>query len=197
MLATCAAVLAGCNGPAGADGAPSVAASTQRSIQARWWEWAAAEPLGTNPVSDGTGEDCDRNQPDDVWFLAGTFGGSAQRRCTVPLGVALVAPAIDFVGGDQAACTAFMADATGTIEVDGTALSLDRIDGEPITFITRQGNPVTETSGRTRGIGCGLWARINPPSAGEHTVRIHGESGSFVVDAEYTLVVSATRQSAA
>ncbi|WP_238015441.1 hypothetical protein KZZ52_44710 [Dactylosporangium sp. AC04546] len=56
---------------------------------------------------------------------------------------------------------------------------------------------MTQTSGKTRGIGCGLWARIDPPTAGEHTVRIHGESGSFVVDAEYTLVVAATNPSAA
>lgn len=197
-----AAILAGCTGPTGGgtttgEGTATTAASpAQRPIQARWWEWAAAEPLATNPVADRTGEHCARNQPGDVWFLAGTFGGQAQRRCTVPLGVRLVAPAINLVSGDESDCGSSMAGATGTIRFDGAEVPLERIEHEAITFTAGPGNPVTATSGKTRGTACGLWARIDPPAAGEHKVSIRGTSGTFEVAAEYTLVVTTTSQPA-
>lgn len=189
-VATCAVVLAGCNGPTEAGTEPVTESSAQRSIQARWWTWAAAEPTATNPVADRTGEHCARNQPGDVWFLAGTFGGQVQRRCTVPLGVRLIAPAINLVGGDEADCRGYMAGATGTIQLDGAEVALERIEHEPITFMATPGNPVTDAHGKTRGDACGLWARIDPPSAGEHNVRIHGKSGTFEVYAEYILTVT-------
>ncbi|WP_426513504.1 hypothetical protein ACPPVO_24605 [Dactylosporangium sp. McL0621] len=196
-VASCGVVLAGCSEPTGVGTAPPPTASpAQRPMQARWWEWATTEPVDTNPVADRTGAHCARNQPDDVWFLAGTFGGQVQRRCTVPLGVRLVAPAINLVSGDETDCRSYMADANGTIQLDGVEVPLERIEHETITFVAAPGNPVTDTSGKTRGIACGLWARIDSPSAGEHQVHIHGKSGTFAVDAQYTLVVTATSQSA-
>ncbi|MFC4044631.1 hypothetical protein ACFO1B_40010 [Dactylosporangium siamense] len=196
-MASCGVVLAGCNGPAGAGTAQPTASPAQRSIQARWWEWAATEAVDTNPVADRTGTHCARNQSGDVWFLAGTFGGQVQRRCTVPLGVRLVAPAINLVSGEEDDCRSYMAGVTGTIQLDGAEVPLERIEHEAITFIAGPGNPVTDTSGKTRGVACGLWARIDPPGAGEHKVRIQGKSGTFEVDAQYTLVVTVTSQSAA
>ncbi len=152
-VATCAVLLAGCTAPTTA-GTKSIAASpAQRSMQARWWEWAAAEPVDTNPVADRTGK------ADD--------------------------------------CRSYMADVTGAIQLDGTQVSLERIEDETITFVAGPGNPVTDISGKTRGEACGLWARIDPPSAGEHKVRIHAKAGTFEVDVAYTLVVTAASQSAA
>jgi hypothetical protein len=55
-------------------------------IQQRWWSWAVAEETATNPVVDRSGADCARNQPDDLWFLAGTFGVAVRRTCSVPAG---------------------------------------------------------------------------------------------------------------
>ncbi|MEV0564881.1 hypothetical protein [Dactylosporangium sp. NPDC050588] len=196
-VASCGVVLAGCNGPTGAGTAEPKASPAERSIQARWWEWAATEPVDTNPVADRAGTHCARNQPGDVWFLAGTFGGQVQRRCAVPLGVRLVAPAINLVSGDEDDCRSFMAGVTGSIQFDGAEVPLERIEREAITFMAGPGNPVTDTSGKTRGDACGLWARIDPPAAGEHKVRVHGKSGTFEVNAHYTLVVTATSQSAA
>jgi len=196
-VAWCAVLLAGCAAPTRAGTAPTAASPAPPSMQARWWEWAAAEPVETNPVADRTGEHCARNQPSDVWFLAGTFGGQAQRRCTVPLGMRIVAPAINRVSGNADDCRTYMADAAGAIQLDGVQVSLERIEHESITFVAGPGNPVTDTSGKTRGEACGLWARIDPPSAGEHKVRIHGKSGTFELDVTYTLVVAAATKSAA
>jgi hypothetical protein len=104
-MASCAVLLAGCAAPTRAGTAPTAASPVQPCMQALWREWATAEPVDTNPVADRTGEHGAHNQPsDDVWFLAGTFGGQAQRRCAVPLGMRIVAPAINRVSGNADDC---------------------------------------------------------------------------------------------
>jgi len=55
----------------------------------KWTNWFVAEPLATHPAFDPDGRFCDRNQEGDVWFLASTFGGVADRTCEVPSGKAL------------------------------------------------------------------------------------------------------------
>ncbi|WP_204300326.1 hypothetical protein [Actinoplanes campanulatus] len=196
-VAVCAFLLAGCTGSTGAGRVVTEESSAERSIQARWWEWAAAEPEGTNPVVDETGEHCARNQPGDVWFLAGTFGGRVERRCTVPLGVPVVAPVVNLVATRAWDCFGFMTEASGVVEFDGAEVPLERFEDEPITFVAGAGNPVTGVGGSTQGAGCGLWARIDPLGAGEHHVSIRGTSGTLEVVAEYTLTVAASSESAA
>ena len=40
------------------------------------------EPKETNPAVDETGKNCDREQFNpNLWFLEGTFGGKAERKC--------------------------------------------------------------------------------------------------------------------
>ena len=51
---------------------------------ARWWTWCFADPSGQSPVEDNEGRLCNKNQNHpNVWFLAGTFGGKAERRCSI------------------------------------------------------------------------------------------------------------------
>src|ERR1700736_2743901 len=50
---------------------------------ARWWQWLLPIPPALNPNLDTTGVNCAQGQAGPVWFLAGTFGGSATRTCTV------------------------------------------------------------------------------------------------------------------
>lgn len=66
---------------------------------ALWQQWAFGTPADHNPVLDTTGADCAVNQPvPGVFFLAGTFDGSAvTRSCTVPVGTAFLAPMLNKV----------------------------------------------------------------------------------------------------
>ncbi|RDD63560.1 hypothetical protein [Ferruginivarius sediminum] len=63
-----------------------------------WWQWALGVPAGSNPLFDETGENCDRRQVDDTWFLSGMifFPGDephpVTRECTIPAGKALFFP---------------------------------------------------------------------------------------------------------
>lgn len=51
----------------------------------RWWQWADSIPTPLNPASDKTGQNCAQSQSGPVWFLAGTFGGKAERPCSIYL----------------------------------------------------------------------------------------------------------------
>ncbi|MFF2008676.1 hypothetical protein ACFVWY_06315 [Streptomyces sp. NPDC058195] len=54
------------------------------ALAGRWWQWALSAPDDRSPVKDETGEHAAWNQPDDLWFLAGTYGGRVVRRCAIP-----------------------------------------------------------------------------------------------------------------
>ena len=58
-------------------------------LASKWTNWFVAEPFATNPAFDPDGRFCDINQEGDVWFLASTFGGVANRTCKVPAGKAI------------------------------------------------------------------------------------------------------------
>jgi hypothetical protein len=59
---------------------------------ALWWRWVLSIPGEQNPNTDDTGEDAANGQSGPVWFLGGTFGGTATRTVTVPAGKALFFP---------------------------------------------------------------------------------------------------------
>jgi hypothetical protein len=48
-------------------------------LSTKWWQWAASISADKSPMKDNTGANCAQGQTYPVWFLAGTFGGSAQR----------------------------------------------------------------------------------------------------------------------
>jgi len=64
---------------------------------AAWWQWALLPPASANPVTDPTGALAGVGQSGPVWFLAGTFGGTAERTCTIPAGKGLFFPIIDAI----------------------------------------------------------------------------------------------------
>jgi hypothetical protein len=63
-----------------------------------WWQWALGMPLfdpeNPHPILDGP---CDLNQVEKVWFLAGNFGGTSVRTCTVPAGTRIFFPIMNIV----------------------------------------------------------------------------------------------------
>ena len=59
---------------------------------AKWFHGQTSIPKKDNPIADTTGVDCGLNQNGPVWFLTGTFGGSAERTCSMPAGTAILFP---------------------------------------------------------------------------------------------------------
>jgi len=62
-----------------------------------WWQWTYSFPAGedTNPVQDPTGALCHLGDMGPVHFLAGSFGQTTVRHCTVRTGQALFFPIIN------------------------------------------------------------------------------------------------------
>ncbi len=193
--------LVGCErGPAeGSENSTSPASGAQSSTQAglspedlqsRWWTWALSEPVGTNPVADEDGSDCERNQPSDVWFLAGTFGTQAKRTCSVPEGVPVAFPLVNLMG-EPTDCAIFMNSANGSAVLDGEEVDSETSLGEAISVQSVALNPVTGTDGRFTTTGCGLWVQLPPLKPGNHTLTIRGRAQDFAVDVDYSLTVGA------
>ena len=107
----------------------------------RWLQWAVALPHSQSPISDETGERCALGQDDDVWMLAGTFGGPATRSCDVPAHTPLFFPLMNrwvIPGKDPSWAPA---DVPAFIEAVGQYFASQRthtceltlvLDGEPL-----------------------------------------------------------------
>jgi hypothetical protein len=158
-------------------------------LQSTWWTWAASATELRNPVSDATGEDCRNNQPEEVWLLAGSFGETVTRRCTVPAGVPLAGPAVNLVASEED-CAEFMRDAEGEVTVDDTPVPLQKADPVAITYSAVNGNPVTADGGEFTGFACGLWFSVPALDPGDHVIRIEGSSAGFALSVTYDLTVS-------
>ncbi|MFB6628640.1 signal protein [Streptomyces sp. NPDC056362] len=158
-------------------------------LQGRWWTWAASEPDATNAVAETDGSACGRNQPHDVWFLAGTFGGHVERTCEVPAGRPIAAPVVNLFGDPQN-CAAFMSSAQGTVLLDGKVVEPETYTGDSITVEGAPGNPVTGEEGRFAVTGCGLWVQLPSLASGKHSLKIRGRSGDFSTGVDYALTAA-------
>src|SRR5438034_11697018 len=68
-------------------------------LTAQWWQWILEQPTTGNPNLDETGADAANGQPGKgVFFLAGTFSGTATRHITVPSNLALFFPLLNNLG---------------------------------------------------------------------------------------------------
>ena len=159
-------------------------------FQALWWTWAS-QPSGSNPVSDTSGRYCMRDQPVEVWLLAGSLGeGAVERQCRVPASKPLLAPVVN-LASDVASCETFMKGAQGEVLMDGSTQALTRVTATPFTYEARAGNPFGAQAGRINSVGCGLYAWITPPASGEHELVIRGSANGKEVDVKYKLIVGA------
>jgi hypothetical protein len=209
--------------------APSAAASSFTIVQptekyagktygqwsAAWWQWAANISEPNSPVTDQTGADCAAKQrgPGPVWFLAGTTGGSATRRCTVPADKAILVPIINgecsSVEGNGTTDAALRACAKDLMDhvtatsasVDGTAIDLGPVsDGRfrfqsplfTITFAPNNGFGVKRGTGKA--VADGFWVMVKPLSEGRHTIDFQGTAvfgqDVFQVGVHYALTVT-------
>lgn len=161
-------------------------------LQSRWWSWVSAGPDESDPIADQDGSSCARYQPDDVWFLAGTYGGSAERVCTLPFGRPVAFPIVNRWGTSQE-CSDFMTSATGWAVLDGKRLDPETYRGETIQISRFAGRRVIGVDSGFKTTGCGLWIQLPPLEPGAHVLKIRGGSGSLRVSVDYALTVDAGR----
>ena len=164
-----------------------------QGLAARWVQWIASVGPVKNPLEDDTGEYAAVNQPDDVWFLAGSYGRKPmERRCYVPLGRELFLPAFNMWYFPADGPPPVAERAFGSIVLDGEKLDVDVI-GTPVPFIVQGArlNGVTQRKSPLPGVVWGLWKLIPPLAPGEHELHVVGGDGhGFVVDVRYRLGVA-------
>ena len=175
---------------------------------ARWWQWALGGNADDNPVLDPTGANCGVGQSGRVWFLAGTFGGPAERACTVPIGEALFFPLVNqaFIATEpgETAETAHAA-VTAVIDAVDTSSLFATVDGASVSGLASYRAPsptfsVTLAEDNVFGLPAGVYGpaaadgfylMLAPFQRGPHTVHFGGEFGDGTpVDVTYHLTVS-------
>ena len=167
-------------------------------------------PRATNPGLDSTGANCGQGQVDDVWFLAGTFGGTAPvtRSCTVPAGKPIFFPVINAsnfkpFGNEtildlRAGAGAIVDSVTSRFcSVDGVPCDSYRVRSPAFTYkaparallppgwasVGGQSDPI---------VSDGYWTLLTPLSPGRYTIRFGGSAtapSSFSTDVTYILTV--------
>jgi len=170
--------------------------SSPEGLAARWVQWVAAAGPVKNPVEGETGQYAALNQPDDVWFLAGTSGKRLERQCMVPVGRDLFLPVVNLWEWPAAGPPVIADGPSGSLVVDGVALDLDEI-GTPVPF-TVAGAGLNGVTGRKKPVPLvvwGLWKRVPALAPGEHHLRAIGTDGyGFTVDVSYRLLVTPIAQ---
>lgn len=151
-----------------------------------------------NPVDDSTGADCQANQPSDVWFLAGTHGGRANRVCAIPFGRPIYFPVINQIctvaSGEQVSqalhsCSGVVDSAAATL--DGVPLSLaESTSGAAFAFTARPDSSTGFAPGVHQAVAWGLWVGPTSLTVGHHTLKFAATSGSFATDVTYQITVT-------
>jgi hypothetical protein len=183
-------------------------------LDAEWWQWALSIPFATNPVADDTGEDCMVGQRGDLWFLAGSFGGTATRNCTIPDDKTILVPAINTFNADtpnhcgqdatsftvqqlRDGITPFIDASTNlSVTVDGRRQRLTRVRSNVFEFALPAGNvfeafgvPSCPAGIYSPVVADGWYALITPLQKGAHLLHVTATNGGFSVDVTYHLTV--------
>ncbi|MFI2432212.1 hypothetical protein [Streptomyces sp. NPDC018693] len=148
-------------------------------LAARWWRWEMSAPEDLSPVADTTGEHAAWQQPADLWFLAGTYGGRVVRRCEVPAGRPLFFPVINIqhtLGFSKEPVKLPVTRATA--HLNGAPLPLREFASGPFRV------------GLRRRLAWGIWGAVAPLTPGQYVLEIKGDTrDGFSVDTTYHLTV--------
>jgi hypothetical protein len=167
-----------------------------------WWQWALSIPSDVNPINDPTGADAAIGQTGQVWFLAGTSGGIANRTITVPAGQALFFPIVNqiWVNTPQLGDPEWSPDQEAyarelcAMVIDAVTCMHCEIDRKPVKNLDAYRCPtpvgeafmVTVPEGNLFGVPAdtygpsvqdGIYLMLAPLSAGHHTIHLTAKVG--------------------
>lgn len=171
---------------------------------AAWTRWVMALPYSTGPINDPTGAACASSQEGDLWFLAGTAGGSAERTCDVPSGKQLVFPLLNWfcaffpeIYPDEEAVAQGVSEMLGavaslpdgvcelTLKIDGVDVLAD-LDAsnelfgfsEEVFAVEANDDHFASSEGFAGGtipaITAGYYVRLKPLEPGDHVLEFGG-----------------------
>jgi hypothetical protein len=173
---------------------------------ARWWQWAFSIPAAVNPLLDPSGGNCGQRQYDDVWFLAGNFGGTTVRSCTIPFGKPIFFPVINQVAYlPKASETLMDLRQQNAASIDSVTSKSCTLDGVPVNMY-RARSPSFSVLMPPQGIFApgrlsppaqkdtlvadGYWVLLPALTPGKHTLKFQAGIPGFSLNITYNLTVS-------
>ena len=173
-----------------------------------WWTWFFSTPIENHPAFDETGNKSCANPFDpNVWFLAGTTGGNAERTITIPAGKAVLLPVINVATSysenpnlkTEEEMTSFiqahMKDiAKREASIDGEKVDISekhRVRSKSFEFSFPSNNIYGVKEGQTRGVGEGYWLFLRPLARGTHYITTSGAcmSGRVQIGVKIKLII--------
>ncbi|HZD36459.1 MAG TPA: hypothetical protein VE130_14745 [Nitrososphaeraceae archaeon] len=181
----------------------------------KWAQWIQSIPQDRNPLLDPTGRFCGDGQSNpNVFFLAGTLGGKAERTCIISSDKALFFPifrsdainATDFesvdadklISGNQDALTLLVAQIDNKSLTDFTTL---RTQSQYFNLTYPEDNNTDFKSGLLPiAISNGTWIMLAPLDPGYHQLKFQGvvvdpdigDQENLAVDITYHIDVTAS-----
>jgi hypothetical protein len=158
-----------------------------------WIKWALSIPTKDNPAADESGKHCAQNQEGPAWFLAGTFGGVARRKCTIPVRKGILFPIIakecSFVEDEDLKTEV---ELIGRVKEAMNLVLKDKmqayLDGEKVQNLQNYrkrsrvfnltfppDNVYGVRAGTTRSVADGFWLFLKPLPVGKHEIHFSGE----------------------
>jgi hypothetical protein len=136
------------------------------------------------------GKNCALKQSGPVWFLTGTFGGSATRTCAIPAEKAIMLSLInaecDYLAKpnlktEQQLLACAKSENEGITGLDATVdgiktqgLQNYRVQSPLFNFTYPNNNVNGAPAGSTQGVSDGYWIILKPLPIGDHTVHFGG-----------------------
>jgi hypothetical protein len=173
----------------------------------RWWKWLISIPSDRNPAIDATGQFCSVSQPcTNVWFLAGTFGDTVSRDCTIPYGKSLLFPVINYetsFAAEPSIKTEKQLEEICLSEIDDIRNIHASIDGETVEvrrYRAQSGcfevdippnNCLGTAQGVTKIASDGYWLFVDSLNVGTHKLKSFGscKSGRIKIGCTYNLII--------
>jgi hypothetical protein len=181
---------------------------------ANFWKWVIAIPQNVNPNNDATGKNCAINQKDtNVWYLAPTFGGAAERTCTIPRERSILFPLLagecnylenpELTTESQLHSCAMQANDVGSrsmeVIVDGVKLkNLENYRAQSAFDISFPPNNIFSVKPgiNTKVSSDGFWVFLKPLSTGKHELEFSAsqinpsEVSNYNTHVKYHLIVA-------
>jgi len=166
-----------------------------------WWQWCYSFSKSDSPLNDSTGQLSNNGQIyESVFFLAGTFGGIANRNCTVTKETAFFFPILNDIvtyHTDPQLKNLSDLDAYSKLDLDHTNFISAKIDGNeiPILYTFRVHThlfPINVPDKndkrlrvKTEAVSDGYWLFLKYLTPGKHKIQFIGEKLDFDMIKDY------------
>ncbi len=172
-----------------ATGVPNLFPSNlNKALGANWWQWLLSIPPNKNPILDD--HPCDVKQSGSFFYLVGTFGGDADRHCTISKTKGIFFPIFNVVAtldntSDFNTIAKIKKAAKENIDqatdlqasVDGVNINnINNLRAQSPVFKLKipKDNVFGSPPGTFIAVADGYWVALKPLTVGEHTIKFAG-----------------------